>query len=105
MGLLVHLFESPLGNCSNNGVSARVKRLTLTNVEGPFEPCPEAPAAKLVKRPRVGNVVVIPDEVADKWTMFGGALVYSSDSRFGEAVRALSGYEHGFAVNLHDRVE
>jgi len=41
----------------------------------------------------------------DKWTMFGGAFVYTGDSRFTAAVESLSGYNHSFPVALHDRVE
>jgi hypothetical protein len=105
MGLIVHIFANPLGDCSNGGVSSRVKRLTLVNVAGPFEPSPDAPAARLVRREGVGNIVVIPDEVAGKQTMAGGCFVYSSDDRFAQAVAELSGYAFGFPVALFDRVE
>jgi hypothetical protein len=105
MGLIVHIYANPLGDCSNGGVSSRVKRLTLVNVDGPFDPSPGAPAARLVKRPNVGNIVAIPDEVADKWTMSGGCFVYTSDDRFSQAVAELSGYAFGFPVALFDRVE
>jgi hypothetical protein len=37
--------------------------------------------------------------------MFGGAFVYTGDSRFTAAVESLSGYNHSFPVALHDRVE
>ena len=104
MGLLACIYDSPLGNCSNKGISAKFKSVCIVNAEGPFEPSENAPAVTLVKRP-YGNIVAIPVGLEGKWTMFGGAYVSTSDSRFGELVRKLSGYEHGFPVALHDRVE
>lgn len=103
--MLAYVYDSPLGNCSNNGVSAKFKQVCIINVEGPFDPKDDAPAVKLVKRERIGNVVCIPVGLEGKGTMFGGAFVHTSDSRFGEAVRKLSGYDHSFPVALHDRVE
>jgi hypothetical protein len=105
MGMIASVYDNPLGNCSNNGVSANAKQVCIVNVEGPFDPTPDAPAVKLIKRERVGNVVCVPVGLEGKWTMFGGAFVYSSDSRFNRAVEKLSGYEHSFPVALHDRVE
>ena len=104
MGMLAHIYDSPLGNCSNKGLSSKFKEVCVINVEGPFDPSPDAPAVKLVKRDH-GNIVCIPVGLEDKWTMFGGAYVSTSDSRFNDAVRKLSGYAHGFPVALHDRVE
>jgi hypothetical protein len=103
MGLYANIYDRPLGNCSNGGISAGHKRVCLVNVEGPFEPTPDAPAARLIKT-RLGNLVCEPLGLEGK-TMFGGAFVYSSDSRFGEAVQKLSGYGHPFPVGLHDRIE
>jgi hypothetical protein len=104
MGMLAYIYDSPLGNCSNNGVSAKAKQVCIINVEGPFSPSDDAPAVELVKR-STGNIVCKPIGLEGEWTMFGGAFVYASDSRFSEAVRKLSGYDHGFPVALHDRVE
>lgn len=105
MGLTVHVYRHDLGDCSNNGVSARFDRLTITNIEGPSTPSQDAPAARLVQRPRVGNVVIEPEETQGQWHSFGGCFAHTSDSRFSEAVRNMSGYEFGFAVPIHDRVE
>jgi len=105
MGMIAHVYDSPLGNCSNNGVSANFKQVCIVNVEGPFDPSDVAPAVRLIKREHAGNIVCIPLGLEGKLTMFGGAYVTTSDSRFGEAVRKLSGYEHSFPVALHDRVE
>jgi hypothetical protein len=103
MGLIAYVYDSPLGNCSNNGLSAKFKKVTVTNIEGPFEPSADAPAVELVKL-RWGNIVGKPVSLKGH-SMFGGAYITTSDSRFNEAVEKLSGYEHGFPVALHDRVE
>jgi hypothetical protein len=104
MGILADIYDSPLGNCSNGGVSANYTRVCVVNVAGPFKPNDETPAVCLIKR-NTGNVVCVPIDLEDKWTTFGGAFVYTSDSRFTQAVERLSGYDHSFPVALHDRVE
>jgi hypothetical protein len=105
MGLRVEVYNWNLGDCSNNGVSNRFKSLTLTNVKGPSDPSDIAPAAQLLVR-STGNLMIKPDEIPEgKWHMFGGAFAYSSDSRFIDAVRKLSGYDHAFPVGIFDRVE
>ncbi|WP_162250088.1 MULTISPECIES: hypothetical protein [unclassified Bradyrhizobium] len=104
MGMLAHIYDSSLGNCSNDGVSARYTEVCIVNVDGPFKPSEETPGVRLIKR-NTGNVVCVPIDLDDRWTMFGGAFVYTSDSRFAQAVEKLSGYNHSFPVALHDRVE
>lgn len=105
MGLIASIYKSGLGDCSNDGVSAHYDKVCIVNVPGPFKPTDDMPAVRLVKREHVGNVVCIPVGLEGKWTMFGGCYVETSDSRFHEAVRQLSGYKFGFPVALHDRVE
>jgi len=104
MGMLASIYRSDLGDCSMKGVSSRATKVCVVNVDGPFEPSADAPAVRLVKR-RYGNVVAIPVGLEDGQVMFGGTYVETSDSRFDEAVRNLSGYDFGFPVALHDRVE
>jgi len=104
MGILGNIYDWSLGNCSNDGISAKHTQVCVINVDGPFEPSQDTPAVRLIKR-RTGNLVCEPVGLEDKWTMFGGAYVYTSDSRFTEAVERLSGYNHAFPVALHDRVE
>ena len=104
MGILGHIYDSPLGNCSNGGISAKYKMVCVVNVDGPFEPTEDTPAVRLIKR-STGNLVCVPLGLEDKWTMFGGAYIYTSDSRFTKAVEQLSDYDHAFPVALHDRVE
>ncbi len=103
MGINARIYDNPLGNCSNDGLSAKHKEVCVVNVDGPFQPTPAAPAVNLVKA-RAGNLVCQPVGLEGR-TMFGGAFVYTGDSRFGDAVRELSGYDHGFPIPLHDRVE
>lgn len=104
MGFLGDIYDWSLGNCSNDGISAKHTQVCVINVDGPFEPSQDAPAVRLIKR-STGNLVCEPVGLEDRWTMFGGAFVYTGDSRFTEAVQRLSGYNHAFPVALHDRVE
>jgi hypothetical protein len=108
MGMLAWIYKSPLGgNCSNNGISQTNQQVCIVNVDGPFEPSDDCPAVKLIKRDRVGNVVCVPVDLLTRgaWTMFGGSLIYTSDSRFSDAVAKLADYDFGFPVALHDRCE
>lgn len=110
MGLIVNVYR-PAGrdsDCTNGGLSSRVDRLCLVNVDGPFDPSPEAPAALLRHGPLKSLNIVPCDGEAQAlpgWFMFGGNLAATSDSRFGEAVRAMTGGQHVGAVNIHDRLE
>lgn len=105
MGLIVSVYRNSGTDCTNGGVTARSTHLTLTNVDGPFQPTPDAPAAKLVLR-STGNLTVVPDGLEGKWTMFGGNFVYTSDSRFSKAVETLGGTKAGgYPIAVHDRVE
>jgi len=108
MGLLVDVYKNGKYDCTNGGVSARnIKGLCLTNVDGPFDPSDDYPAAKLVKQTfgHGSSVKVIPEEAEGKWTMMGGNYAATSDSRFSDKIEEMLG--HGFygAVPIHDRVE
>ena len=96
MGIFAYVHRNP-----------KALKLCIVNVPGPFEPGPGAPAARLIKREPTGNIVVIPAGVDPRktWLMFGGNYAATSDSRFGDAVRRLSGYDHDFPVAIHDRIE
>ena len=110
MGLLISVYRSADGyDCTNGGVSSRYSRLTLVNVEGPLEPSEDAPAAWLVNHPTVKGVVYIVCEdpaTSKNWHMFGGNFGATSDSRFCDAMRKMTGCEswHG-AAKIHDRYE
>ncbi|WP_180490030.1 hypothetical protein, partial [Escherichia fergusonii] len=59
MGIRGHIYDSPLGNCSNDGVSANHTQVCVVNVDGPFKPSQDTPAVRLIKR-STGNVVCVP---------------------------------------------
>ena len=112
MGLHVYIYRSDdLKGCSNNGVSERpnIKGLTIMNIEAPFEPSEEYPAARLVfeKVFQHPTVRVIPQKLlnAGVWTMMGGSYVAACDSRFNEKIYELTGIRFYGAVPLHDRTE
>lgn len=107
MGLIASILKRNGEDCSNGGLSSRANGVCIVNVDGPFEPSADYPAVKLVKRPRVGNVVCEPlaEHERGEWLMAGGCYVTTSDSRFSEAVQRMSGYQFGFPVALHDRIE
>lgn len=110
MGLIIDVYRAGRGrDCTNDGVSSRYDQLTLVNVDGPFEPSEEAPAAWLVKHRTMKGVVYIVCEdpaTSTKWPMAGGNFGATSDSRFSEAMRKMTGCEswHG-AAKIHDRYE
>ena len=76
MGILGNIYDWSLGNCSNDGISAKHTQVCVINVDGPFEPSQDAPAVRLIKR-STGNLVCEPVGLEDRWTMFGGAFVYT----------------------------
>jgi len=112
MGLHVYIYRDVItGDCTNNGVSSRpIRGLCLTNVDGPFDPCDDYPAAKLIKQTFSfgSSVKVVPEEVEEEQTMMGGNYASTSDSRLNEAVRDLLGHDFWFShgpIAIHDRVE
>lgn len=114
MGLLVEVYRTKdLPDCTNNGISSRVGGLCLVNVQGPFSPHRDAPAAMLVKGNGPGLVKIVPAvwcEIGEynpdpRWCMMGGNYAATSDSRFHEAVRLITGHESYGAAPIHDRIE
>lgn len=108
MGMYVQVFRSNLGDCTNGGESSKYNGFCLLNVEGPFEPSDDYPAARLLRHPTVNeHCFVVPDTKlkGSKPYMCGGNFAYTSDSRFHEAVKKLTGAGGSFAVSIHDRVE
>lgn len=104
-GLLVHVLRSPLGDCTNGGVSSKKNGFTLmpgarktaAYEGGPFQPSPDTPALYLAKW--YGRLLACPEDfeasngrspdMRDDCSvnslggyMFGGNFIYSSDSRF-----------------------
>ena len=115
MGLRVKILKDQYGDTSNGGASSRVGRLTITNVEGPFEPDATAPAA-ILKHGVMGTIIVVLENPSmDKdnedllrryvvGPMFGGSFITTSDSRFSEKLRDMGLYSH-VAIPFHDRYE
>lgn len=106
MGLILSVYRpADFGecDCTNGGISASHDRLTVTNVDGPFDPSPDAPAVYLEKGP-LGAIRLKSPTNDGRWTMFGGNYAGTSDSRFNDAVERLIGYRAG-VVPIHDRVE
>ena len=107
MGLQDYIYKcGQFSDCTNGGVSSSpyVKGFTLTNVDGPFEPNAEWPAAKLEKGP-FNSVHIKPAWNEDQHTMDGGNYAATCDSRFNSAIKELIGHHFYGAVAIHDRVE
>ena len=73
-------------DCTNNGVTSGKTDAYLLNDEGPFEVDIESenlrfPILELCEGP-YNTINVKPINTGNKWYMFGGHFVYSSDSRF-----------------------
>jgi len=113
MGLIVDVFRTGMQDCTNNGISRRADRLFLVNVDGPFNPGGLDIAAMLVPGNVKGTVKVVPAVWCDigewapdpRWSMMGGNYAATSDSRFHEAVRKITGGASYGAVPIHDRIE
>ena len=104
MGLTVNVYKNGY-DCTLNGISSKCNELCLINVDGPFNPDDDKPAALLVPGNLPNTVKIIPANVnEDKtWVMDGGNFAYSSDARFNNAVEKIAGYRG--AVSIHDRIE
>lgn len=113
MALLVEIYKFPLGDCTNHGISSSAKSLCLVNVDGPGEPSVCHPAAFIVYGNLPGTVKIIPAvkteggnwALTTEWCMMGGNYAATSDSRFHDAVRAITGGASYGAVPIHDRIE
>jgi hypothetical protein len=104
MGLTVDIYRNPLGDCTNGGISSKVKKLCVINVDGPCEPSEDCPAVVL-KNHVPGCLRLVPPDHDKKWYQFGGNYGATSDSRFTEACEKLLGRRFYGAVAIHDRTE
>lgn len=113
MGLHIDVYRSSHGDCTNGGISSKARSLVVVNVDGPFSPSPDAPAAFLVRGLGPKGTVRIVPAISDgmkwvpstDWTMMGGNYAGTSDGRFGRAVEELLGHAFYGAVAIHDRIE
>ncbi|MEQ9587308.1 MAG: hypothetical protein RJS97_05100 [Parvibaculaceae bacterium] len=97
-GLLVHIYKSSLGDCSNGGVSARCQSAILVGPDIPeiHSASDERPALTLLplrnmngfcadrKKPDGAGLKAVPvhHEHGHKRPMSGGCFIYTSDDRF-----------------------
>ena len=93
--------DKHLGDCSNRGISSVVETVTLVGPGIPeiFEPRDDSPAVKLVRRDIGGEYLHVEPEIEHPENetpyMFGGAFIYTCDSRFPSK----------YPIPLHDRSE
>lgn len=113
MGLVVSVYKNPLGDCTNGGISSRDTQLLLINVEGPTDnDHTEYQKAVLIPGNGRGLVKIVPARRVEAgwtkeegWFMMGGNYAATSDSRFHDAVRMVTGGQSYGAVPIHDRKE
>ena len=108
MGLIVDIARTDY-DAKQNAFHGK-SRVTVLNIDWPFEPTPDAPAALLTQN-ALGGPIIVPafiDELGNAQPvkrggmigpMFGGTFAASSDSRFGRAT------EQSGAISIHDRFE
>jgi len=113
MGMYVSVYRFPLSDATLGGISSKANGLCLVNVDGPSSPDDRNPAAMLVPGNGAGQVKIVPARLDDRqryspdprWCMMGGNFAHTSDSRFHEAVRKITGGASYGAVPIHDRIE
>lgn len=124
MGMIVSVYRDADStyDCSNGGLSSLFTRLTVVNVEGPFDPTADRPAVMLVPGNLPGTVKLVPAENVGTdeepfyiplptntaeyaGPMFGGNFAATSDSRWFRAIEKLTGGRGSGAIDIHDRVE
>lgn len=98
MGLRVSIYRSDYDSALN--VFSGLKNVTVVNVDGPFDPMPDAPAARLSTN-ALGDPIIVPIDKPDGaiGPMMGGTFAHTSDSRFSAATKFYG------AVAIHDRYE
>jgi len=97
MGLIVNIYRDDY-DCALNVFHGK-KSVTVVNIEGPFLPTDDSPAAELGKS-AYGNPIILPLGKTRFETMFGGTYGATCDSRFSEAIGGMYG-----AIPIHDRKE
>ena len=108
MGLKISVYRDNGPDCSNNGPTKHFHHLTVVNIDGPDEPTMTAPAVLLIDKRETGspNPKLVPevDFNHGAWLMFGGNYAGTSDSRFSDAMKKLTGVSMGIC-KVHDRME
>lgn len=107
-GLLISIFKNPMyAKCSNGGISETNDQALVIGPGIPeiFE-AHERPVLKLESHVKgIARLVPIEKPSGRAGPMMGGAFGHTSDSRFSEAVSALTGSRFYGAVPIHDRFE
>lgn len=135
MPLIANIYRS--GRLSSDGLmkpkdatlfgwSSEVDQVIVMNVDGPFDPASYTSYMPvLIRRHRTMpalHVVSVLHHEANKWTMFGGNFLHSSDSRFAEACNNIMAHGNDWpqkpdgryrvhehmsfhAIPIHDRIE
>lgn len=103
----VYVFRSSLGDCTNGGASGKFDTLYVEHPRGCFEVETSDERLFRVEPNAFGHPVLIPENKPRKaiGPMAGGNYAASSDSRFEEAIRAVTGRGFYGAVAIHDRFE
>jgi hypothetical protein len=104
MGLVAFIVKGSGSDCSAGGISSKYSKVCITNIKGPFSPNEDTPAV-ILSQSAFGNAIFVPEKNVQNHTMFGGAFVHTSDSRFNSEIEKLTGNKFYGAVPLHDRVE
>lgn len=111
MGMIVDIYSSAAWPRDPfSAIPDNIRQLCVLNIPGPWKPSDDTFPALLIKGPQWGNdpnPVIIP-ATADGEPLitsraFGGRFAYTSDSRFNEAVEALTGRNWTGAIPVHDR--
>ena len=100
MGMIVSVYRDANGvDATNGGLSSKVNNFVVTNVDGPFDPTDDMPAAVLAAGP-FNTARIYPTDYLnrnDGVVTFGGNLAFSCDSRFNDALKALK-TDHAFLM-------
>lgn len=94
------VYKFPLGECTNGGVTAKATTVLVPHPYGYYEledgvkTHNDMPVMELVTKHGRLHARPVDD---DRWLMFGGNFIYSSDSRFQEISRQ--------PIHVHDRHE
>ena len=112
-GLIAYIYrdaDNGEHDCTNGGVTAKYLGNTRVLVVGEnipeiFEDKGEMPVLRLEKGPGNSPRLVLASGALGNGPMFGGNFVYTSDSRFGEAVAKITGVRTTAAIPVHDRYE
>ena len=112
MGLTESIFRSHRRDCTNGGASATADSFTIINIDGPSNPTPTAPAAVLKEGNLAGTAIIVPvhdpagtGKPGHVGPMMGGNYAASCDSRFRQAVEAITESRFYGAIAVHDRYE